>query len=179
MTTCEFRMLEGRWADAFEIARQGWDETEVASSALALSLFASAAAADVDRLREAVEAVDLRLTDPQPMSVATRQIGTTFQALLDGRWDDGRYAYAAASRTLEATRNLQVLTQLRLAVGHLAGDRFPEAAEGLREAGSYFAERGAGGVVPAYRAAATSSPAGAPTRPRATSEIGQRDATAS
>jgi len=45
-----------------------------------------------------------------------------------------------------------------LAVGHLAGDRFPEAADGLREGEAFFESRGAGAVVATYRAKAVIPP---------------------
>jgi hypothetical protein len=47
-----------------------------------------------------------------------------------------------------------VLAALQLAVGHLAGDRFPEAAEALRAADAFFSNRGAERVVSDYRAKA-------------------------
>ncbi len=81
------------------------------------------------------------------MTVATRQIGATLEALLDGRWDDARHGYVVASRIIEGIGYLHTLALLRLVVGHLADDRFPEAVDGLRAAESYFGERGADTVV--------------------------------
>ena len=73
------------------------------------------------------------------------QIGATFKALLEGRWDDARHTFVAASRTIDGMQGFRVKALFQLAVGHLAGERFPEAAEGLREAEAFFEERGAGG----------------------------------
>ena len=49
---------------------------------------------------------------------------------------------------------MRVRAHFQIAVGHLAGDRFPEFADGLREGEAFFEERGVGGVVSAYRAKA-------------------------
>ena len=87
------------------------------------------------------------LIEEFPSTVALRQMGATFKALLEGRWDDARHTFIAASRTLDGMQGFHVKALFQLAVGHLAGERFPEAADGLREAEAFFEERGAGGLV--------------------------------
>jgi hypothetical protein len=88
------------------------------------------------------------------MSIAVRQMGEVFLALIGGRWSDARTGFIVATRTLEATHYRRVLAGFQMAVGHLAENRFPEAADALTEAASFFAERGADAVVTSYRAAA-------------------------
>jgi predicted metal-dependent hydrolase len=86
-------------------------------------------------------------------------MGGVCLALVEGRWSDARIEYAAATLTLEATHYRRVLAAFRMAVGHIAGDRFPEAVEALRDAESFFAERGADTVVADYRARAATAQA--------------------
>jgi len=152
------RMLEGRWAEAFEGTREGWGLTEAAAGSIGLAMLAAVAGGDRERLREAVAAAE-GLEDQQPISVAVRQMGGVCLALLDGRWSDARTGYAAATLTLEATHYRRVLATFRMAVGHIASDRFPEAVEALRDAESFFAERGADTVVADYRARAATAQA--------------------
>ena len=149
--TGEIAYLEGRWDDAYEIGRRGWTTPEVQEVALSLSSFAAAAAADLERTDAVNEAMSVNLINEFPMTVAQRQMGATFKALLEGRWDDARQMFVAASRTLDATQRFRHKALFQLAVAHLAGDRFAEAGEGLREAEAFFEERGAGWLVRAYR----------------------------
>ncbi len=167
LLVAELRLLQGRWLDAYEGAKDVWEAAEGAENALLISMFAATAAADADHLHEAIAMTDVRLTGDQPMTVATRQIGATLAAAFDGRWDDVRHGYLVASRTVEDARDLHVLALLHLAVGHLAGDRFAEAADGLRAVEAYFHERGADTVVSDYRARAATSPLATRTRDRA------------
>src|SRR4029079_7246317 len=100
------------------------------------------------------EAMAVNLINEFPMTLAQQQMGATFKALLEGRWDDARQMFVATSRTFDATQRLRHKALFQLAVGHLAGDRFAEAGEASREAEAFFEERGAGWLVPAYRAKA-------------------------
>jgi tetratricopeptide (TPR) repeat protein len=149
----EIRMLEGRWDEAFEGTREGWGLSEIAHNSVRLAMFAAVAAGDLERLHEALAVAD-RFEDAQPMSVAVRQMGDVFVAIMAGRWSDARTGFIPAVGTLETTHYRRVLAGFQMAVGHLADDRFPEAADALSEAGSFFAERGAGSVVTSYRAMA-------------------------
>ena len=159
LLVAELRILQGRWLDAFEIARDIWESAEGAENALIVSMVAAAAAADPARLQEALAMAEVNLHGDQPFTLATRQIGATLAAALDGRWDDARRGFVASSRIVEDTGNHQILAILRLVVGHLAGDRVPEAPQALRDAEAYFRERGAETVVADYRARAATAPA--------------------
>ena len=75
-------------------------------------------------------------------------MGATFKALLEGRWDDARQMFVAALRTMDGTQRFRHKALFQLAVAHLAGDRFAEAADALREAEAFFEERGAGWLGP-------------------------------
>ena len=163
----EIRILEGRHADAFQAASEGgWNHTDAARYALIVSLFAAVAAADQDLLATTSAGIEEYLSGDQPMTLAVRQIYATLSAVLDHRWEDARQAYLAASRTLESAAQGRLLAWLRMAVGHAAGDHFREAADGLVLAEAWFDERGAGGVVRAYRGAAVRpGSAGAPSSP--------------
>ncbi len=163
----EVRLLQGRWSDAFEIGRIGWEDTEVSETAFHLSLLSAIAAADRDKVDAVADAIAAAVKDRGAPDVAFQPMGLTAKALLDGRWDDARQAYVAACRSLETSGRLRVRALFQMAAGHLAGDHFPEAAEGLREAETFFTERGAGGIVTRYVEKAVSpAPAArsAPTR---------------
>ena len=149
------RMLEGRFADAFDATREGWAQVESATDAIGLALLTAMAAGDRERLREAVVATEG--LDEQPTSVALRQMGAVYLALIEGRWSEARSGFAVAMRQLEAIHHLRVLAAFRMAVGHLAGDRFPEAIDALRDAETFFTERGADTVVANYRARAATA----------------------
>jgi hypothetical protein len=55
---------------------------------------------------------------------------------------------------LEEIGTLTLLARLKLQVGWLAADQFPEAAEAAREAEDYFHDRGADAFVATFRAKA-------------------------
>ena len=152
--TGEIVYLEGRWDDAYEIGRRGWAINEVQDLSLDLSSLAAAAAADLGRTEAVNEAISTNLVNEFPSTIALRQMGATFKALLEGRWDDARQLFVATSRTFDGMQRYRAKALFGLTVGHLAGDRFPEAAEGLREAEAFFEDRGAGAVVATYRAKA-------------------------
>ena len=63
-------------------------------------------------------------------------------------------SFVATSRSFDGMQRYRAKTLFGLTVGHLAGNRFPEAAEGLREAEAFFGDRGAGAVVAMYRSKA-------------------------
>ena len=149
------RMLEGRFADAFDATREGWAQVESATDAIGLALLTAVAVGDRERLREAVVATEG--LDEQPTSVALRHMGAVYLALIEGRWSEARSGFAVAMRQLEAIHHLRALAAFQMAVGHLAGDRFPEAIDALRDAETFFTERGADTVVANYRARAATA----------------------
>ena len=154
----EIRLTQGRWIEAFEASRRGWNQTDNARIATQLSQFAAAAAGDASRLREAVKAQISVLADELPLSLSGRQIALTLTSLLDGRWDEARLTYLKARRIVEEVGNLQLLALLQLTVGQLGADHFSEAAQALQEAEEYFHARGADAFVATYREHAREGP---------------------
>ena len=166
----ELRAAQGRWNDAFEASRGGWNHTDSSRWATQIALFVAAAAGDQGRLEEAIAAQSEEISGDQPLARAARQIAETFRSLLSGGWDQARAAYLAARSSLEEAGNLQALAQLQLTVGHLAAGRFREADEAAAEAEAYFHARGADAFVATYRARAVKGDALAdrqPTRAKA------------
>ena len=158
----EIRMAQGRWTDAFDASRRGWNQHDQAAWTTQLGQLAAAAAGDASRLQDAVQAQAPTVTDDLPKSQAARHFAMTLTALLAGRWDEARLAYQTARRILEETANVHVLAQLQLAVGHLAAGHFVEASDAAREAEEYFRSRGADSYVATYRAHAAREQAGSP-----------------
>jgi class 3 adenylate cyclase len=154
MVETEVTMAEGRWLDAFEASRRGWVDSDSARLITQLALFAAAAAGDPVRATEAVQAQAAVLTDDLPLAQAARQVAVCLPALLAGRWDEARTSYLNARRLLEEIGTLTLLARLKLQVGWLAADQFPEAAEAAREAEDYFHDRGADAFVATFRAKA-------------------------
>jgi hypothetical protein len=150
--TGEIAYIEGRWDDAYEIGRRGWAVHEVKDMSLDLSLLAAAAAADLGRTETVIDAISRNLVNEFPSTIASRQMGATFKALLEGRWDDARQLSVATSRAYDGMQRYRAKAHFGLTVGHLAGDRFPEATEALREAEAFFEDRGADALVATYRA---------------------------
>ena len=81
-------------------------------------------------------------------------------AALEGRWDDARAGLLDAETVLAAVGEALMLARFRLALGHLAAGRFPEAAIAAEQAEQWFAQLGAPTYVASYRAAAAPGPAG-------------------
>jgi hypothetical protein len=156
--TGEINLLGGRFEEAFEIGRRGWPSNEVVESALALSSLAAAAAADLEWTEEVNRAMFIHLVNMFPNTVGLRQMGATFKALLEGRWDDARRNFLSTSRQLDSMQRFRTKARFQLAVAQLAGDRFPEAIDGLRDAEAWFEERGAGWLPRAYREQAVRPP---------------------
>ena len=166
----ELRVAQGRWKDAFEASRGGWNHSDSSRWATQIAQFAAVGAGDQGRLEEAIEAGAERVSDDQPTSRAARQIAETLRSLLSGRWEQAKTAYLAARSSLEEVGNPQTLAQLQLTVGHLAAGRFREAEEAAAEAEAYFHARGADAYVATYRARAVKGEALAerqPTRAKA------------
>ena len=166
----ELRVAQGRWNDAFEASRGGWNHSDSSRWATQIAQFAAVGAGDQGRLEEAIEAGAERVSDDQPTSRAARQIAETLRSLLSGRWEQAKTAYLAARSSLEEVGNPQTLAQLQLTVGHLAAGRFREAEEAAAEAEAYFHARGADAYVATYRARAVKGEALAerqPTRAKA------------
>jgi class 3 adenylate cyclase len=174
----EIRMAQQQWSEAFEATRGGWNHSDMARYATTNAILAAAAAGDAERLKEASRAQTRVVEGPDlPASIATAQIIAALGALLDERWDVGRLAYLNAKRMLEQINNRLLLARLQLAVGQLAGDHFPEAAEAEREAEAFFHERGGDAYVTGYRARAARGKAPGPaTKPARDATIAEATA---
>lgn len=71
---------------------------------------------------------------------------------LGGNWETARTSLLRAEKLLDEVGEGTLLARFRLAVGHLAAGRFPEADAGLAKARAWFAERGAAAYAEAYEA---------------------------
>ncbi len=146
-------MAQQRWEEAMEATRAGWNHSDMARYATMVAMLAATAAGDSKHLEEAHRAQDRSVEGPDlPAPMANEQIAIAFGALLDERWDVARAAYLNAKRLLEQVGNRLLLARVQLAVGHLAAEQFPEAADAAREADAFFHERGADEYVAGYRA---------------------------
>ncbi|HET7141560.1 MAG TPA: AAA family ATPase, partial [Candidatus Limnocylindria bacterium] len=174
MIEAELRMAEGRWIDAFEVSRRGWGSNDSTRQILQIAVLAAAAAGDASRLAEAVRVQSNVLIEDLPLAHAARQIAAALEALLAGRWDEARTSYRNARRLLEDIGVMTLLAQLQLRVGHLAADKFPEAAEAARAAEEYFHERGADAYVVTFRTKAAGPLALEPDRPAVGRELLQQ-----
>jgi hypothetical protein len=170
-------IAQGRWNEAFDVARPGWDNLELGRYGTLSSMFAATAAGSSELLAEVPHAAVAPVDGaPKPtMTLAISQTHASLSSLLAGRWDEARRGYLEARRTIEAIGFSTLLARLQLAVSHFAGDRFAEAAEAGEEAAAYFYERGADAYVATYRAAAAKAGESEPARrtSRATSEAGR------
>jgi hypothetical protein len=155
----EIEIARGRWIEAFEASRGGWEPSDNIRWITQQAIFAATAAGDASRLREVIDVQAAIVTDDLPLSQAGRHLAATLTALVASRWDEARMAYLNARRLLEDIGDVTLLARLQLAVGHLAADHFPEAADAAREAEQYFHDRGADAYVATYRAKAVRRPA--------------------
>jgi class 3 adenylate cyclase/tetratricopeptide (TPR) repeat protein len=155
---------QGRFVEAFELARDPRATSAENEQARLAALFAAAGAGDprwIGMVRDDMRAEGF---DRVPAGRGYVAMADSLIAALEGRWDDARAARHAAVQTLEAVGDGLVLARFGLALGHLAGDHLPEAARGASEAEHWFSERGAARHVETYRAAAARGrvPADAP-----------------
>jgi hypothetical protein len=173
----EIAITQGHWQEAFEKSRGGWKLPDSVRFVTQLAQFAAAAAGDAARLREAVQAQAEGVTDDSPILQAARLIGSTLTALVAARWDETRMTYLQARRLLEEVGAAKPLALLQLAVGHVAAERFPEAADAAREAEEFFSSRGADAFVATYRAKAARHAAAIPepTGRPAETEVGEAE----
>ena len=153
-------MTQGRWIEAFDASRRGWNHTDVARATTQPGQFAAAAAGDASRLGDAVQAQAAMLADGLPHSLAACQVALTLTSLLDGRWDEARMTYLNARRMVEEVGNPQILA-LAPAGGRpqwlpIISARPPRPRS---EAEEYFRARGAEAFVATYRAHAVKAPA--------------------
>jgi len=156
---------QGRWREAFEATRGGWDNLELGRYPVLTAIFASAAAGDAELMSQ--------IPLPRPpeglemsMVEAIGEVHRTLTAAVEGRVDEARAGYLGTRRMLEAIGFRNALARFELALGHLASGRFPEAGDAAERAATYFRDRGAEAYVAAYLARA-SGPVEAASRPSA------------
>jgi class 3 adenylate cyclase/tetratricopeptide (TPR) repeat protein len=141
----------GRYEDAFESARRGWDQQDNVDAGVLAAILAAAGGGRPGSIHEALEALAKAGQEDTRGRRALRQMGETLIAVVEGRWDAGRAGYLAAARELDEYGARTSRARLQLAVGHAAAGRFPEADEAAAAAQEFFAERGAQAYVDAYR----------------------------
>jgi class 3 adenylate cyclase len=145
---------QGRWREAWEAAREGWDHTEMGRYARQSGMLAAVAAGEPAWLDEVYDPAPPAAAHGASMSAAIHLEHLALAALLAEQWDEGRSRYLEARDMFLSIGYLLALARFQLAVGQLAVGRFPEADEAADEAERFFTERGAAAVVDEYRAAA-------------------------
>jgi tetratricopeptide (TPR) repeat protein len=154
----------GRFEDAFATAHEGWQRSGENELGLIAGVFAAAGAGHPEWIGQA------RAAQRDFSRVASGQaflaMCDSLVAALGGDWESARESFLRAESLLEEVGEGTLLARLRLAVGHLASGRFPEADAGLAAARAWFAERGADAYATRYLAAAARPVA----RPRAAPE---------
>jgi class 3 adenylate cyclase/tetratricopeptide (TPR) repeat protein len=163
-STAEALIALGRYEEAFDHARRGWEQSDNLEAGVSAAMFAAAALARPDAVREAISVL---VADGHQESLGRRSLRQMGEALLlalgGGRWDEARSAYLSAARELEEFGARTSIARLQLAVGHAAAGRFPEAAEAASSAEEFFTARGALAYVEAYRRHAVRPSAAAAT----------------
>lgn len=149
---------QGRWREAWESAREGWDHTEMGRYARQSGMLAATAAGEPAWLDEVPHPTPPDGAVGPSMSAGIHLEYLTLAALLAGRWEEGRSRYRETRDTFQSVGHSLALARFQLAVGQLAAGRFPEATEAADEAQRFFAERGAREVVEEYRSAAHRPP---------------------
>jgi hypothetical protein len=148
-----------RFEEAWQAARSAWLATPASGEAAIVGIFAAAALGDPERIEEAVEAH--RDAHGGIDQAAVDAMGAALVAALGGAWEYARASLTAAESHLGDGGAEQLgRARFRLAIGHLAAARFPEADEALAEAERWFSEHGRAGHAAAYRAAAVRPVAG-------------------
>jgi hypothetical protein len=152
---------QGRFDEAFKVAKQGRASSAESELALLAGLFAAAGAADAARIAEIREEIVTGGGDRTPAGLGYVAVADSLVAAIDGRWADARTAMLDAESILEEVGEALVLARFRLALGHLAGDRFAEAEAGARMAEAFFQQLRAADYVKRYRTVASRSAASA------------------
>ncbi|NJD27867.1 MAG: hypothetical protein FIA92_06170 [Chloroflexi bacterium] len=158
---------QGRFAEAFEMARDPRTTAAENEQSRLAALFAAAGAGDPAWIAVVRDDMLAEGMDRVPAGRGYVAAANSMIAALEGRWDDTRTARQTAVQALQAVGDDFLLARFGLALGQLAGDRLPEAAEAAGEAERWFAARGAGRYVEHYRASAaraagsTAEPSGA------------------
>jgi hypothetical protein len=166
-------IAQGRFHDAIEPAERGRvssSENDLPQLAL---LFAGVALGDPAIVRRTRDGMRDQGFDQLTGGRGFIAAADSLLAALEGRWDDARAAQQVAEGFLTEVGEWLVNARFGLALGHLAGDRLPEAARAGADAERWFAERGAAHYVSSYRAAAAKAGNDAP--PAGTPATGRRE----
>ncbi len=153
-TQGEILIALGRWDEARDAGRAAQAVGDAATAGTTDILFAALAAGRGEWIPPALESFARTQKGDAPGTRAMHELGAALQALIDGRWEEGRIAFRAAEGGLEQVGEITLLARLRLAVGHMAAGRLPEADATSTAAEAFFTGRGAAGYVAAYRARA-------------------------
>ena len=115
--------------------------------------------ADLDRTNAVNEAMSVNLVNEFPMTRSrSRQMGATFKAFSRAAGTTLGSSSWPRRGTLDGMQRFRAKALFQLAVAHLAGDRFPEAAERPARGRGFFEERGAGWLSAGYREKAVRPP---------------------
>jgi len=151
---------QGRFSEAIETARPAQQSSSENDLAHVATLFAAAAEGDPVIVGQVANALHEQGYDQLLSGRGYVAVAGALTAALEGRWDDARRFQRDAEAMLTEVGEGLVNARFGLALGHLAGDRFPEAARAGADAEQWFAERGAAHYVSAYRANAVTAGAG-------------------
>jgi len=148
---------QGRFSEAIETAAPAQTSSTENDLAHVATLFAAAAKGDpvmVDQVANALreQGYDQLLSGRGYVAVAG-----ALTAALEGRWDDARSFQRDAEALFAEVGEGLGNARFGLALGHLASDRFPDAARAGADAERWFADRGAAHYVSAYRANAVTA----------------------
>jgi hypothetical protein len=151
------QIAQGRFAEAIETAAPGRISSAENELPQMSTLFAAAAKGDAALVAAIAEELRGQGFDQLPSGRGYIAAAEALGAALEGRWDDARSSQRDAETFLDEVGEGLVRARLGLALGHLAGTRYPDARRAGEEAERWFAERGAGKYVTGYRAAAATA----------------------
>jgi tetratricopeptide (TPR) repeat protein len=151
------QIAQGRFAEAIETAAPGATLSAESEFPQLSRIFAATAVGDSALVAVVAEELRKQGFDQLPSGRGYIAVAAALVAALEGRWDDARRHQQEAEEPLLEVGEGLVNARFGLALGHLAGDRFPEAKRAGEDAEHWFTERGAGAYVAAYRAAAVAA----------------------
>ena len=142
---------QGRYVEAFETAELGNAASAENELGLVAGLFAAAGAGDPSRIGAIREQLIAFGGQRVPAGRGYIAAADSLIAALDGRWSDARASALAAEALLEQVGEGLALARFRLAIGHLAEGRFPEAEKDAGDAEAWFGALGASAYAEAWR----------------------------
>jgi len=148
---------QGRFSEAIETAAPAQASSSENDLAHVATLFAAAAKGDPVVVGQVANALHEQGYDQLLSGRGYVAGAAALAAALEGRWDDARRFQRDAEALFTEVGEGLVNARFGLALGHLASDRFPEAARAGADAERWFADRGAAHYVSAYRANAVTA----------------------